>query len=142
MSRKVVAVRTFEGSKVVTSQGLQLIEKLAASGNPQTLIARELGMDPKTFRAVRKRQPEVDEALELGRAVEERELVDILLAKARKGELVPLLFALKSRHGYVEGRPQQQTVNNVQVVQLPGALSVDEYLKRVNATHAEVVDDE
>jgi hypothetical protein len=118
------------GAKVVTASGLDLVEQLARNGLPQNLIARELGLTPPTWRALKRRQPEVLEAFQLGREGEEKELVDILLAKARRGELVPLLFALKSRHGYRDqgGLPEAPTTN-IAILQLPAPLSMEEFRK-------------
>lgn len=82
-------------TRKVTKAGLRKIEELAAGGVVDTAIAQRLGMAKSTFRAVRTRQPEVEDALAAGRANLESDLVDVLVKKAQKGDTVAAIFLLK-----------------------------------------------
>ena len=90
--------------------GVLRVEELARGGLTDTSIARALKINRETFRIIRQRQPEVDEALARGRAVLEDELTDILLSKARNGETVAAIYLTKARCGWREGDlpPSQQ----------------------------------
>lgn len=70
---------------VVTDTGLKVVGDLAARGCSVVTIARVLGMGRDAFRAVRSRQPDVEDALEQGRAVEHDALVGNLRAAADEG---------------------------------------------------------
>lgn len=140
MSGKVLAVRVVDGSKVVTAKGLELIEQLAANGHPETAISKQLHIDPKTLRAIRRRQPEVQTALDHGRGVLEAELVDILLRHARKGNVVAAIYLSKARCGWRDNGPVPEGASpttNINILQLPAPLSVDDYRKAVDANWQE-----
>lgn len=116
-----------QGGRVatVTPPGIRLAQEMAAGGHPLYGIAATLGLDPKTLRACKKRQPDLDNALVAGHAALEHELVDLLLQAGRKGAWACCMFLLKSRCGYREtgptdGGPDSRTTVNVI---LPPALS-------------------
>ena len=69
----------------VTKTGLAIIRKMAANGCKLETIAGALGCSHDALEACRRRQPEVQEALDAGRAVMHDELVDILMQQARAG---------------------------------------------------------
>ncbi len=52
----------------ITPTGIRLIKQLAADGLPNYIIARKLDVSDYTFRACKKRQPKVEQALKAGRA--------------------------------------------------------------------------
>ncbi len=87
----------------VTEFGLRVVEELAGRGCHVATIARALGMDASTLRAVRQRQPEVQEAYERGLAKEHDALVSNLRLLADGGNPAANMFLLKARHGYREG---------------------------------------
>ena len=64
---------------VVTPTGIKLAKEMATEGHPLYGIAATLGLDPKTLRACRKRQSDLENALVAGHAALEGELVNILL---------------------------------------------------------------
>lgn len=116
------------GKRRIGRKGLEVIEKLAADGHTDTSVSKALRMDRSTFRDVRRRQPEVEEALVRGRSQLEDELVHHLLARARNPQdptgMAAAAFLLKARCGYLEGRvpaSAQLAVHgeNVQIVMAP-----------------------
>lgn len=112
--------------------GVIRVEQLAAAGLTDTSIARALKINCETFRCIRQRQPEVDEALARGRAVLEDELTDILLGKARNGETVAAIYLTKARCGWREGDtpPSQQVTNNTQVnILIPAPMSEEDFAR-------------
>ena len=87
------------GTVVLDQRGLALIEERAKEGAPNTRIAAALGISRYCFADLLRRQPDAQESLARGRSANEEELVEILMAKARKGDTVACLFLLKARHG-------------------------------------------
>ena len=114
--------------------GTSQVERLASEGNSDTSIAKALRIDRETFRNIRKRQPEVDEALARGRAMLEDELTDILMTHAREGNVVAAIYLTKARCGWREGDlpPGQQVTNNTQVnILIPPPMSDEEFQRLV-----------
>lgn len=118
---------------VVTETGLKVVGDLAARGCSVVTIARALGMGRDAFRAVRGRQPEVEDALEQGRAVEHDALVGNLRAAADEGNIVANIFLLKARHQYREGEAIEANLSvNVStggVLVVPAKQSVEDFLR-------------
>lgn len=116
----------------VGARGLKVVEELAARGCNITTIARALRMSRDSFIAVRRRQPEVEEAYIRGLAVEHDKLVSNLRTMADEGNLVANIFLLKSRHAYREGEPMEVNVNvkTGGVLVVPEKLSVAEYIEQ------------
>lgn len=123
----------------IGSAGLAIVEDMARHGCSMTTIARRLRMHRDTLAQIRRRQPEVEEALERGYSAMEDELVDILMTRARdpshKGGVTAAIFLLKARRGY-EGTktPSHITINNdnrQQTLVVPAAQDMDEYMRRV-----------
>src|SRR6266545_2483880 len=101
--RKGGATRGPSGYATVTEAGLEQIRRDSAAGLNNQTIAHRLGIDRWTLQMVRQRQPEVDEALQAGRALLEDELTDILLTHARQGNVIAAIFLAKARCGWREG---------------------------------------
>ena len=101
-------------------------------------------MTGETLRALRRRDPEAQEALERGRAVLGDELTDILLEHARKGVTVAAIFLAKARCGWREGEAMPGgTVNNTQInIQIPERMSDDEFRSIVDGTYREAAENE
>jgi hypothetical protein len=119
----------------VTAAGLELVARWARTGASNNRIAASLGCSRNTFRDLRARQPEVDDALAAGRAALDQEVVDELLKMGRAGNVTALIWLSKNRLGWrdnpTEGSGQ---VMNVQIIQLPAAAkSVDEFRARLTA---------
>jgi hypothetical protein len=130
-----IVVRNERGcSRRIGRAGVTLVEKMARDGATDTTIARTLRIARDTFRSIRQRQPEVEEALARGRAVLEDELTHILLAKARGGETVAAIYLTKARFGWREGEtpPSSSVTNNTQVnIIIPPQMSDAEWQKMV-----------
>lgn len=128
-----IVVRNERGcSRRIGRAGVALVEKMAREGATDTTIARSLRIARDTFRAIRLRQPEVEEALVRGRAILEDELTNILLSKARNGETVAAIYLTKARCGWREGDlpPSQQVTNNTQVnILIPAPMSEEEFAR-------------
>ena len=134
-STETLVVRN-EGGKTcrISETGAEMVERLAAEGNSDTSIAKALQIDRGTFRDIRKRQPEVDEALARGRASMEDELSDILMSHAREGNVTAAIYLTKARCGWREGDlpPGQQITNNTQVnILIPPPMSDEEFQRLV-----------
>jgi hypothetical protein len=115
----------------VTDAGVILARKLAAAGHSMGSIAEQLGMSRSALGRARERQPELDEAIIAGLAEEETVLLSKLREMAARGNVVPILFLLKTRHGYVEGAAPAAQVG-VQIV-LPDSMTPEAYAARVSA---------
>lgn len=123
----------------VTPLGLQMVEELAARGCHVATIARALGMHVATFRQVRKRDAEVDEAYQRGLAREHDVLVGNLRTLADQGNVIANLFLLKARHGYREGEPPEfhVSVDSGGVILVPQKQNMADFLR----DHAEPIRD-
>lgn len=104
----------------LTPAGIAKVRELAAEGVLVTTIAEALGMGARSFAHVRKRQPEVQEALDAGRSALGTELTDILMTHARQGNIIAAIHLSKSRAGFQEGTGEVEgaspkTVNNTQI---------------------------
>lgn len=117
--------------KVVPADKLPIIQELAARGVSEKSIAAACGVHDNTvFSRIKREQPEVQEALDRGRAVEHDKLVGVLFDAATKdGNIVAAMFLLKARHGYKEGEQQTQQVS-VNIA-LPGAMKPEQYAEKV-----------
>jgi hypothetical protein len=88
------------GSPIIcTPLGVDEVARLAAIGASDAAIAGCLRMSRKTFRAIKRRQPEVAEALSRGRATLHVELQNHLLVAAREGQWGAAGLLLKLRFG-------------------------------------------
>jgi predicted DNA-binding protein (UPF0251 family) len=117
VTRKGGATRGPSGYVTITDTGLEQIRRDSAAGLNNQTIAHRLGIDRWTLQQVRQRQPEVEEALQAGRALLEDELTDILLTHARQGNVVAAIFLAKARCGWREGVALDgaQQVTNIQI---------------------------
>ncbi|MEM6680743.1 MAG: hypothetical protein AAF607_00725 [Pseudomonadota bacterium] len=120
----------------VGTRGLQIVEEMAANGCSETSIAKQLRVAASTFREIKKRQPEVCEALDRGYSSMEDALVSRLYRTAlgdTPGAVTAAIFLLKARRGYEGTRtPAHITINDnrQQTIQLPSKLDMDEYRRR------------
>ena len=118
---------------VIGAKGLKIVEALAAKGCLMETIAKALRMSHDTLEACRRRQPEVQAALDRGRGVLHDELVSLLVQQARAGQFVPAMFLLKSRFGYKEGAQLDVNVEHGGVLVVPAEMTVEEWLARQQA---------
>lgn len=130
-----VVVRNEGGNtRRIGRKGVALIEQLAREGASLATIAKRLRVSRTTLNEMRKRQPQVEEAIERGYSGMEDELVDLLMVRARDlahpGGTTAAIFLLKSRRGY-EGTktPQHLTIinNDNRSVSFPSAKEMAEY---------------
>jgi len=125
-------------NRSIGKKGLALLEQMAAQGMSQTSMAKTLRMDRSTLTEIKKRQPEVEEAIERGYSRMEDVLVNHLFATAlgeSKAAVTAAIFLLKTRRGY-EGTkvPTHITINQdnrTQTISLPSAQTMDDYMRRV-----------
>lgn len=118
------------GKVTITPNGLTVIEAMARDGFSMVSIAKALRIDQVTLRQIRRRDPAVQEALDLGLAANERELVNLLMQQARDGQVVPAIFLLKAKHGFREGEHREPPVPNI-TINLPGAMKPEDYMKSI-----------
>ena len=119
----------------VTPEGVARVRELAAGGHPLYGIAATLGTTRAALQGARKRQPELQAALDGGHAALEAELVHCLLEAARKGQYACAMFLLKTRCGYretgpVDGGPEGVVVN----ISIPDPMSKAEFAKIIEGT--------
>jgi hypothetical protein len=107
--------------KLVPASQLPNITRLAARGVRERDIARAMGMSQPTWIKCKHDFPEVLKALEDGQQQMHDGLVAQLLTRAKKGDVVPALFLLKTRYGYREGEELSNARPQV-VINLPGSL--------------------
>lgn len=98
---------------VVLPAGIEKVFSMSANGATLGSISRALGIGLKAFGRARERQPEVQEALDLGRGELSTELQDILMMQARKGNTTAAIFLAKARAGWVEQSGQVEGVSKV-----------------------------
>lgn len=96
----------------ITAKGVGMIKRLAERGASNGYIAAALQISKDTFRALRERQPEIDIALEQGRAIDEDVVAGTLRSCAMEGQVAPMIFYLKARHGWREGDARDVNVVN------------------------------
>lgn len=72
-------------------------ESVAAMGGTNEQIAASLGVGKRTLDAIRKRQPEVDAAIQNGKDKADLQVVAALYKKALAGDTTACIFWLKNR---------------------------------------------
>ena len=123
----------------IGAKGLKIIEEMSAKGCLLETIAKVLRISHDTLEACRRRQPEVQAALDRGRGVLHDELVSILVQQARAGQFVPAMFLLKSRFGYKEGAQLDVNVEHGGVLVVPAEMTVEQYLAK-KAADGDLID--
>tara|TARA_R110001632_G_scaffold187825_3_gene308274 strand:+ start:273 stop:719 length:447 start_codon:yes stop_codon:yes gene_type:complete len=139
MTADVVVRNEGGNNRRIGKKGLVLLEEMAAKGMSQTSMAKTLRMHRNTLTEIKKRQPEVEEAIERGYSQMEDVLVDRLFATAlgeSRAAVTAAIFLLKTRRGY-EGTkvPTHITINQdnrSQTIALPSAQDMDTYMRRVS----------
>ncbi len=131
-AKKVRLIRrdtSANGQVRMTKHGYALIEAGATNGVSKAGIAKRLGVSTGTFGDILKRDPKAQESFDLGTGANEDELRDLLMDKARDGNVTAMIYLTKARHGWVEG-DAPDTRPNV-IINLPDALPIEEYMRRV-----------
>lgn len=125
---------------VLTEAGVEAIALLAAEGVTQNAIASRIGVSAKTFKTLLGKADAdpaspARTAYESGRSHLESELIRLVIAAARKGDMVRQLFALKSLYQYRDQGPSVLIDNGPRIsLTLPGSLSEEEYYARLGIT--------
>lgn len=113
----------------ITEKGVEVIRQMRGEGLAIPSIAFRIGLPKSTLKDCINRQPELKEAVEIGRAREEDHLIQTLYRAAWGGFAPAAMFLLKTRHGYRENDSVAPPTSNV-IVHLPSAMSMDD-LKRM-----------
>jgi hypothetical protein len=110
-----------------------LIASLASTGHREVDIARRLGISTDCWRRLRVEDERAAEAWETGRGQEHQQLYGKLFHLAMDGNVIALLFLLKTRFGYREGEPLEAAQSRIKLtLELPAALPLEQYTKLVN----------
>lgn len=104
----------------ILPNGIELLQRMARDGHNRASMAAALGFGKTTLNSCVKRQPEVEEAIDAGRAVLDHEVHDLLLNLGRKGHVVALIFLAKCRLGWRETEPED-VKPNIQIINLNAA---------------------
>lgn len=120
---------------VMKPEGYAATREASAHGKDLASIARQvLNISPKAYEAMRKRDPQAQECIEVGRALMSDELHDLLMTAARDGCRTAQIFLARSRAGWnndagaIEGMPTQKVVNNTQInIQLVEPLTPEQF---------------
>lgn len=108
---------------------------MAADGWSVVGIAEKMGVTQKTFDRWRNEYDDIREAFNRGRERERRSLHNRLYRTAIEGEgreaVLAAMFILKTRHGYREGDPVDSGGTRVNIFNLPGPMTREEFMKTV-----------
>ena len=114
--RKKAPPDAAEVIRLATSTGASKIGTAMALGVSYDVLVRWLD-----------ESPELKAAFDEGREKERASLHNVLYEAAMAGAVVPALFLLKAKHGYLEGQQEGQA-NRVSVTfNIPGAMPLDKY---------------
>lgn len=105
--------------------GLDVIRDMVRNGHNRDGIAQALGTNKSTLKACISRQPEVEDALEQGRAALHHTIFSSLLQQGLDGYAPALMFLAKTQLGWRE-TDAPATQSNV-IINLPGTQSMDEW---------------
>jgi hypothetical protein len=123
---------------VITDAEREKLAAMAAAGARKLDAAARLGMAVDTLRRIIRDEDAVARAWAVGRSELHEQLVSKLIEKAKDGEVVPLLFCLKSIFGYREGEELDAESRPAVVINLPGALDPTAYEKLVGSNRPPV----
>jgi len=120
---------------VVTGDGIELVQALARECRDLETIAGTLGVGKDAFRQIRKRQPEVQEAIDRGRAGLGDEISDLLLLQARQGNTTAAIFLSKARlhwrdQGPIAGEASAPNIN----ITINAPMDATEWERMINVT--------
>ncbi len=124
-----------------TAAAIELVRLACGIGATVQRICEVLDIPEKKFRRFMDTSPEFKAAVQAGRQYEHDALANKLIELALKGNISALIFALKSRHNYVDSGVGAATVveNKVSVnFVLPDALKPEQYVETL-AANAQVI---
>lgn len=120
--------RTGRPPKRPPPDAAERIRSLSAEGHSTVGIAQQLGVGRKTLDKWRAEFPELDEAYRDGVERERYTLHNVLVEKAKAGNIVAAMFLLKARHGYREGDQSDQARGANITIALPGSMTMQQFL--------------
>ena len=135
MRRRVMA--RWKDKTQCTPAVLELVRIACAEGATVGRICEYLDISERKFYAWLDKFPEFAATVKAGRSIEHDRLANKLVEMALGGNVAALIFALKSRHNYVDSGVGAATPieNRVSVnFILPDALKPDQYLKMLTVT--------
>lgn len=137
MSENALVIRQRDEGRMtytVTDAGLAAIERMAAEGNADGVIAKALSVNVKALRRLRDEDERVADAYEYGKARLATELTDILLNHAREGNVTAAIYLSKARLGWRDQGPAPHAGNAVQVnIHMPAPMSDEEFKRMVES---------
>lgn len=102
---------------VFNEEKIMQVEKLAAVLS-KVQLSDYFGIHDDTFRAVEKRQPEVKEAFNRGKARAIASVAGNLVNQAQNGNIAAAIFYLKTQAGWSEAKEEStenDTINRIQI---------------------------
>jgi hypothetical protein len=102
-------LRVFSETEIKEIQGL-------ASRLTKTQIADYMKVSFSTFREIEKRQPEVSEAYQKGKADQIDEVAGLLLTQCRTGSIPAILFYLKTQAGWKEEEEERRDLPQLNII--------------------------
>lgn len=117
---------------VINALGLEAVRELTRSGHNPASIGHHLGISAKTLRECAKRQPEVDHAIEVGKAILDHEIHNLLYQQGKKGYAPALMFLAKCRLGWRENdTPTAKPNITIGHLHLPDSKSPEEFVRSI-----------
>ena len=136
-ARYVVAAPVPTGALqyTVNDDGLALVQAMARECRDLETIAATLGISKDTFRNIRKRQPEVQEAIDRGRAGLGDEISDLLLLQARQGNTTAAIYLSKARLHWrdIGPIPGEASAPNINIT-INAPMDATEWERMINVT--------
>lgn len=120
---------------VVNDDGIALVQALARECRDLETIAATLGISKDAFRDIRKRQSEVQEAIDRGRAGLGDEISDLLLLQARQGNTTAAIFLSKARLHWrdIGPIPGEASAPNINIT-INAPMDATEWERMINVT--------
>lgn len=138
--RRRIMLRWKDKTKVCPAT-IELVRHACAMGAAVGRIVDVLAISERTFYRFMDTSPEFAAAVKSGRSIEHDRLCNKLVEMALQGSVPSLIFALKSRHNYVDSGVGATTLveNKVSITfTVPDSLKPEQYLQTLTAT-AEVI---
>lgn len=136
-ARYVVAAPVPTGALqyTVNDDGIALVQAMARECRDLETIAATLGISKDTFRNIRKRQPEVQEAIDRGRAGLGDEISDLLLLQARQGNTTAAIYLSKARLHWrdIGPIPGEASAPNINIT-INAPMDATEWERMINVT--------
>lgn len=118
----------------LTPEGVEQVRTWSEQGVTIGSMANGLGISSRCFLDIRERQPEVQAAIDAGRADYTTRIADMLMKHTEEGNVTTLLFLAKTRAGFVEqegvieGATPKSITNNTQInITMPPAMTDEQF---------------